>query len=161
MISVMWGGIAAIVGLLILVGESLLGLHNAGVSHANVLLWLIISPIAVVGSMVHRRMSTDAAFRYGAALTTGIITSASAMIGLSLVWLLFINVMYPDYFGLMHRYAEAEARAQGHTGALLAQEIHVGKLIFAVPAFYLLSSIIPLLVGTIASFVGAIGIRKQ
>ena len=161
MISVMWGGIAAIVGLLILVGESLLGLHEAGVSHANVLLWLIISPIAVVGSMVHRRMSTDETFNYGAALTTGIITSASAMIGLSLVWLLFINVMYPDYFGLMHRYAEAEARAQGHTGALLAQEIHVGQLIFAVPAFYLISSIIPLLVGTIASFVGAIGIRKQ
>ena len=161
MISVMWGGIAAIVGLLILVGESLLGLHEAGVSHANVLLWLIISPIAVVGSKVHRRMSTDETFNYGAALTTGIITSASAMIGLSLVWLLFINVMYPDYFGLMHRYAESEARAQGHTGALLAQEIHVGHLIFAVPAFYLISSIIPLLVGTIASFVGAIGIRKQ
>jgi len=106
-------------------------------------------------------MSTNAAFHYGTALTTGIITSVSAMIGLSLVWLFFINVMYPDYFGLMHRYAEAQARAQGHTGVLLAQEIHVGKLIFAVPAFYLLSSIIPLLVGTIASFVGAIGIRKQ
>ncbi|MCX6141343.1 MAG: DUF4199 domain-containing protein [Candidatus Kapabacteria bacterium] len=161
MVSVIWGGIAAIIGLLFLVGESIIGLHESGVSHANVILWLVITPVVVVGSMVHRRMLTAESYGYGAALKTGLITSASSMTGLFIVWVLFIGVMFPDYFGLMHGYAEAQARSQGHTGALLIQEVHVAKLIFASPSFYVISAIIPLLVGTIASLIGAIGIRKR
>ncbi|MBK7034357.1 MAG: DUF4199 family protein [Ignavibacteria bacterium] len=161
MVFLMWGGIAATAGLLVLLGESLIGLHANDVSHANVFLWLIITPIVAVGSMVHKRMKAIDSFGYGAALSTGLITSATATAGLLLIWLLFVGVLYPEYFGLMHRYATNQALAQGHTGLQLAQEIHSAKLIFVSPSFYLISAIIPLLVGTIASFIGAIGVRKR
>lgn len=161
MVSVIWGGIAAIIGLLVILGESVIGLHQQGVSHANVVLWLVITPVAVVGSMVHHRLRVTEGYGYGAALRTGLITSATSTVGLFSIWILFIAVMFPDYFVLMHGFAEAQARAQGHTGVLLIQEVHVAKLIFAAPSFYVISAIIPLLVGTIASVIGAIGIRKR
>jgi len=157
----MWGGIAAIVGLLLLVGESVIGLHSNGVSHANILMWLIVSPIVAVGSMVHKRIRENGPFGYGMALTTGLVTSFTATMGLLIVWLLFINVLFPAYFDLMHVYAESQARAQGHTGMLLAQEIHVAQLIFVSPTFYIISVFVPLLAGAIASVIGAIGIRKH
>jgi hypothetical protein len=161
MVFLMWGGIAAIAGLLVLLVESVVGLHASDVSYANVILWLIITPIAAVGSMVHKRMKATDSFGYGAALSTGLITSAAATAGLLVVWLFFVGVLFPDYFGLMHRYATQQALDQGHSGTLLAQEIHSAKLIFDSPSFYLISAIIPLLVGTVASFIGAIGVRKR
>lgn len=161
MVFLMWGGIAATVGLLVLLGESLIGLHANDVSHANVILWLIITPIVAVGSMVHKRMKATESFGYGAALSTGLVTSATATAGLLLIWLLFAGVLYPEYFGLMQRYATHQALAEGHSGMRLAQEIHTAELSFVSPTFYFISAIIPLLVGTIASFIGAIGVRKR
>lgn len=159
MVPLIWGAVAAIVGLLLLLAESVMGLHGDGVSHANVVMWLVITPVVAIGSMLHRRMKEEA-FNYMAAMPTGLLTSFTATAGLFLVWVLFINVMFPSYFDLMHVFAETQARAQGHTGMRLAQEIQVSHLIFAYPTFYLISAIIPLLAGTIASVIGAIGIRK-
>ncbi len=159
--SVLWAGIALILGLVVVIVEGLLGLHEQRVSHANVVLWLLITPVVAVGSMVHARKTVVGTYTYVAAMLRGLLSSALATAALLLVWLFFVGVLVPDYFQLMHEFAGAEARAQGHSDARIAQEIHVSMLIFASPSFYIVSAIVPLLAGTIASLIGATGLRKS
>jgi hypothetical protein len=159
MVSVIWGGIAMILALLVVVGESAAGLHADGVSHANVALWLLITPIIAVGSMVHRRRTDP--LRYGGMFLQGLSATALATVGLLVVWFFVTGLMVPNYFTLMHGFAMKEAIAQGHKGMQLAMDLHVATLIFASPRFYVISAIVPLLAGTIASFVAAFGLRNR
>lgn len=160
MVSVIWGGIAMVLGLLVVVVESAIGLHDDGVSHANVALWLLITPIVAVGSMVHRRRTTQEHVRYGTMFLQGLGASAFATIGLLLVWFFVTGVMLPGYFPLMHGFAMKQAIAQGHKGMQLAMDLHVAMLIFAAPTFYIISAVVPLLAGTIASVIAAFGLRS-
>lgn len=161
MIIVLWAGIAATLGLLVLMGESIFGLHNKGVSHANVALWLFIPPVIAVGAMIHRRALASGRFGYGTSVATGLLATLGATCALLIVWTLFIEVLYPNYYHLMQTYAETQSRAQGHTGDRLGQELRVAHLIFNSPSFYLISCVVPLLAGSIASVIAGFGIRKN
>jgi hypothetical protein len=155
MIHLLWGSIAAVLGLCYLVAETASGLHSQNVSYATVVLWLVLPAVCSMAAIVHHRLRILSRIGYGRALLVGLFTVGWSAVFLLVVWIFFTTLVNTDFFQLMQNYAGIKAIDQHHPPARVAAEIQAAQQIFSTPSFYLVSLLVPAFVGTFASVIGA------
>lgn len=160
MIQLLWGSVAAVLGLCYLVVEIVTGLHEQTVSYATVVLWIVLPPLSVLASMLHHRIRHSGSISYGQSLKVGAFTAVLSTLSLLTVWVFYTMVVQPDFFQLMQNYAGIKALHQHHDPTRIAAEIQAAQQIFSTPNFYVVSALVPMVVGALASVVGAFGLRK-
>lgn len=156
-----WSVLAGGLGLAYLTIESASGMHDSYTTYATSVLWLVLAPICAIGAMIHNRASSEHAVRYSKSLKIGLMTSSAAAVVLLGVWLLYINVLDPQYLSIPMLVADAEATALGYNEIQRAQKINAAVMIFSQPGFSIVCLLLPTVSGAIASALAAIGIRKR
>jgi len=162
MVPLLWATIAAIVALIVIIGEYELGLDSdSATTIAPHLLWYVLPPLVVVIAMVHERGRHTAAFHYGAAIKTGMLTALASSCSLTVVWLAVVLLLIPSYHDHMVDVEFASAKSAGLQPALILQRIEATSMLFTMPAVALVGFFLPLISGSIAAFVTAFGVRKS
>ncbi len=161
MIQLLWGSIAAVLGLCYLVFEIVMGLHEQTVSYATVVLWLVLPLLSVLASMLHLRITQAGPVTYTHSVKVGAITTVLSSVLLLIVWVFFTIVVQPEFFQLMQNYAGVKALQQHHNPTRVAAEIQAAQQIFSTPNFYMVSTLVPMVVGVLASAVGATVLRRS
>lgn len=166
MVALVWALLQAILSLLWLVVESALGWHEQGVVHAHEILWFIIPPVCAVGAMVHDRYRTagvkaDFLANFLLAFKTGVLTTLAGDTLTLIVWFLYISVLDPDFFSVHEMSAVIRAKQAGMNPLQTEQILQAARVIFSVPAFYVVSAVLPLISGIPASLIAAFGIRRR
>jgi len=160
MIQLFWGAISAVLGLFYLVIENASGIQDSNASYATVVLWLVLPPVCVVGSMLHYRMRSDGTISYGNSVKIGILTTVWSATFLLIVWIFYVVVIHPGFYTLMQDYAGLKAVAQHHTPERVVAELQAAQQIFSSPNFTIVSALVPFVAGTITALVAAFGIKK-
>lgn len=160
MIPFLWSILGGTSGLLLLIAFSILNVYESAPTIGTATLWFILGPMSAVGGMVHQRRISER-YRYTDALKTGALTALLSAASLLIVWIIYIVIIESDFFPLMIASVERAAVAAGDTPAAVTSRVNAAKIIHSSPAFYVVSTIIPLVSGLIASVVAAIGVRKK
>jgi len=157
--ALIWGAIAAAAGLAWITIESVIGLHDSATSYGPTILWLIIPPVCAIGAMTQERLSAQT-ITYGQVVKTGLVTSAMSGVILCLVWVLFTQLLDPDYLNMMVRSIAMKSTAMGEHEGVTAERIRMARMIFDGATFYVIGLLMPMITGTIASFIGGLGLQK-
>lgn len=162
MIALVWGMIGAVCGIAWLGIEILAGMHIAGYSHATMMIWVVIPVLTVVGAILHGRRAAPEAYPYPRALTTGLATGG-VLLGIDLlVWFIFTQMIEPDFFSMMVKYAIDQARRAGVPPSAVLQQAAASSLIFKnIGSFLLVSTIATSAVASTTSAVASIFARKK
>lgn len=161
MIQLLWGSIAAVLGLCYLVFEIVMGLHEQTVSYATVVLWIVLPILTVLASMLHLRITQAGPVTFTHSVKVGVITTVLSSVLLLIVWVFFTMVVQPDFFQLMQNYAGVKALQQHHNPTRVAAEIQAAQQIFSTPNFYVVGAMVPMVIGFAASVIGALVLRKK
>lgn len=161
MVALVWALLQAILSLLWLVVESALGWHEQGVVHAHEILWFIIPPVCAVGAMVHDRLRTQGAVRYLQAVKAGAMATVAGMATTLAVWALYVQVLDPGFFAVHELSASVRAKQAGMNPVQTEQIVRAARVIFSSPGFYMVSAVLPLISGILASLIAAFGIRRR
>lgn len=161
MVALVWALIQAILSLGWLVIEFALGWHDVGIIHAQEVLWLYIPPVCTVGAMVHDRMRTQGAVGYLQAIKTGVLATLLATTLTLLVWFVYISFLEPGFLELHEVSTAMRAKAEKMHPRQAQAALTAARLIFSVPNFYIVSALVPTLVGLVASLIAAFGIRRR
>jgi hypothetical protein len=162
MISVVWGMIGAVCGIVWLGIEMVAGMHTAGYSHATTILWVVIPILTVVGAEIHGRRAATEPYPYLKALTTG-VTAGATLLGIDLlVWFIFTQMIEPDFFSMMVKYAIDKARLAGAPPNAVLQQAAAASVIFkGIGSFLLITTIVTGAVALTTSALAAIVARKK
>lgn len=160
MIALLWGIGCGVCGLLWVMMESMTGRLQAGESIETQVLWLMLTPIAAIGCMVHKRKQ-ESVFPYSAAIKTGMLATLWGSVALTVVWMLVVMVLVPDYQTIVEVGITKQSIKAGETVQQLAQRINAAKMLRTPPMLFGISFILPMVVGTVASIIGAIGLRTK
>jgi len=142
--------------------EILAGMHTAGYSHATLIIWVVIPVLTVVGAILHGRHAALGAFPYVKALTTGLSTGA-VLLGIDLlVWFIFTQMIEPEFFTMMVKYAIDQAKLAGAPPNAVLQQAAASSVIFRnIGSFLLVSTIATGAVAATTSAVAALFARKK
>ena len=157
---VIWAAISGAVGLAWITMESVIGMHADDTSYATTMLWLIIPPVCSIGAMAHQRMNADT-LTYGQVLKTGFLTAIYGGLVLGVVWFIVAQVLAPDYPEMMIRSVAAKSIAAGEDPLATAQRVKMGRMLFDDTTILLLGGLMPVVTGSIASLVAALGLQKR
>lgn len=161
MVAMVWALVQAVLSLLWLLIEILLGWHAEGVVHAHEVLWFIIPPVVAVGAMVHNLLRTQGAVTYLRSLKAGLLTTLTGTIASVIIWGVYIAVLDPGFLDLHEASAIMRAKAGGMNEMQVAQMARAARTIFSVPTFYIVSIALPMVAGSLSCLVAAIGIRRR
>lgn len=160
MISVLWGLASAVVGLLWFMVESMSGRLQDGTSAETQVLWLILTPIAVVGAMVHAKRQKQE-YPFKRALRDGVLTSVWSAVFLLVVWIALVTVLVPEYQSYKESGTTLNVLRSKENINQLAQRIKFARMVYAPPTLYVVSVLLPLLTGIVTSCVVGIGLRSK
>ncbi|CAN5397311.1 hypothetical protein BH10BAC6_BH10BAC6_14470 [soil metagenome] len=162
MISLVWGMIGAVCGILWLGIEIMAGMHSAGYSHATLIIWVVIPVLTVVGALLHGRRAELGAYPYMRALTTG-LSAGAVLLGIDLlVWFIFTQMIEPEFFSMMVKYAIDQAKLAGAPPNAVLQQAAASSVIFKnIGSFLLVTTIVTGAVAATVSAVVAIFARKK
>lgn len=161
MVIVIWALVQATLGLTWLIVESVLGWHESGVIHAHEVLWFILPPICAVGAMVQRRFRSEEPILYMQSVRTGLFTTIAGTIATLGIWALYVHFLDTEFLALHEASAVARAQAMGMHEQGVQQMAAAARAIFSVPAFYIVSTLLPCVAGALASFIAAVGLRRR
>lgn len=162
MVAVIWAVVAAMLALVVVVAESMLGFHDPSSSAISPnVLWFIIPPIVVVAAMVHHRQRTVHAISYGAALRSGLLATLAVSVALSATWFAISTILVPDYSILLSAQRHASFSTAGADTSEVMGQAYVTIRLFTMPLVAVLGFVMPMVSGGIAALIAAVGIRKS
>jgi len=161
MVSVVWGMIGAVCGIVWIGIELASGMQAAGYSHATTMLWVVIPILTVLGAEINGRRDAAEAYSFVKAFTTG-LTSAAVLLAIDLlIWFIFTQMIQPGFFDMMVKYAIDQARLAGAPPQAVLQQAAAASVIFKnLGVFLLISCIVTGTVSVVASAVLAIFVRR-
>ncbi len=161
MVAIIWAVVAAILAILVVVVEQLLGFHEPTSSAVSPnILWFIIPPLVVVAAMVHNRQRSTEAITYGLALRVGLVTAAATSTILAATWAVITKVLVPDFAFLLTAQRHADVMSAGAAGNEAMAQAYAAAKLFTMPTIMIVGFVLPMVSGSIAAAVTAIGLRR-
>ena len=158
--AILWGVASGVLGLLWFMVEGMSGRLQAGSSIETPVMWLVLTPLVAVGAMVQqRRMST--VFTYMQAVRVGVVASIWSALSLLIVWIVITTILVPEYQSYIEAGITMRVIRAGENVQQLAQRIKFSRMIYTPPTLYVVSTLIPLVVGSLTSCIAAIGLKTK
>lgn len=155
-----WSAACGALGLLWFMIESLTGRLYDGTSNELHVLWLIVCPICVVGSMVHMRRELLNA-TYSTLLVSGLKVAALSAIALLIVWVAFTQFLMPDYTAVVLQATAYHSQKSGMSEFATQAMIASKAIILKPPMVFVLGSGIPFVAGALTAAIAAIGLKSK